>query len=75
MFTLAQNAKLNDLNEVDYLLALLDGIPSCSTEEDWESLLPWNIDFSNISEKKALLSLAKPDPLRTEPYVIRGEKY
>ena len=75
MFTLAQNAKLNNLNEMDYLWALLDRIPSCSTEEDWEGLLPWNIDLSDISEKKALLSLAKPDPLRTEPYVIRGGKY
>jgi len=75
MFTLAQNAKLNNLNEVDYLWALLDRIPSCSTEEDWEKLLPWNIDLSDISEKKALLSSAKPDPLRTEPYVIRGGKY
>ena len=75
MFTLAQNAKLNNLNEMDYLWALLDRIPSCSTEEDWEGLLPWNIDLSDISKKKALLSLAKPDPLRTEPYVIRGGKY
>jgi len=75
MYTLAQNAKLNKLNEVDYLWALLDRIPSCSTEEDWERLLPWNIDLSDISEKKALLSSAKPDPSRTEPYVIRGGKY
>ena len=75
MFTLAQNAKLNNLNEMDYLWALLDRIPSCSTKEDWKRLLPWNIDLSDISEKKALLSLAKPDPLRTEPYVIRGGRY
>jgi hypothetical protein len=75
MYTLAQNAKLNKINEMDYLWALLDRIPSCSTEEDWEKLLPWNIDLSDISEKKALLSSAKPDPLRTEPYVIRGGKY
>ena len=75
MYTLAQNAKLNNINEMDYIWALLDRIPSCSTEEDWEKLLPWNIDLSDISEKKALMSSAKPDPLRTEPYVIRGGKY
>jgi hypothetical protein len=75
MYTLAQNAKLNKINEMDYLWAILDRIPSCSTEEDWQKLLPWNIDLSDISEKKALLSFAKPDPLRTEPYVIRGGKY
>jgi hypothetical protein len=75
MYTLAQNARLNNLNEMDYLWALLDRIPGCFTEEDWEKLLPWNIDLSDISEKKALLSSAKPDPLRTEPYVIRGGKY
>lgn len=75
MYTLAQNAKLNKINEMDYLWAILDRIPSCSTEEDWQKLLPWNIDLSDISEKKALQSSAKPDPLRTEPYVIRGGKY
>ncbi|MFA5544666.1 MAG: transposase domain-containing protein [Sphaerochaetaceae bacterium] len=75
MYTLAQNAKLNGINEMDYLWALLDRIPSCSTEKDWEKLLPWNIDLSDIGEKKALLISAKPDPLRTEPYVIRGGKY
>ena len=75
MYTLAQNAKLNNINEMDYIWALLDRIPSCSTEEDWKKLLPWNIDLSDISEKKALMSSAKPDPLRTEPYVIRGGKY
>lgn len=75
MFTLAQNAKLNGINEMDYLWALMDRIPSCSNEEEWKNLLPWNIDLSDISEKKALLSAAKPDPLRTEPYIIRGGKY
>jgi hypothetical protein len=75
MYTLAQNARLNNLNEMDYLWALLDRIPGCFTAEDWEKLLPWNIDLSDTSEKKALLSSAKPDPLRIEPYVIRGGKY
>jgi len=75
MYTLAQNAKLNGINEMNYLWALMDRIPSCSNEEDWNNLLPWNIDLSDISDKKALLSSAKPDPSRNEPYVIRGGKY
>lgn len=75
MYTFAQNAKLNGINEMDYLWALMDRIPSCSNDEDWNNLLPWNIDFSDISDKKALLSSAKPDPSRSEPYVIRGGKY
>ncbi len=75
MYTLAQNAKLNGINEMDYLWVLLDRIPSCSDEKDWEKLLPWNIDLSTVIEKKTLLSAAKPDPLRTEPYIICGGKY
>ena len=75
LFTLAQNGKLNGLNEIDYLWAVLDRIPLCKSEEDWKALLPWNIDLSDIVQKKALLAAAKADPERTEPYIIRGGRY
>ena len=75
LFTLAQNAKLNNLNEIDYLWAVLERIPFCTSEEDWRALLPWNIDLSAIVQKKALLAEAKADPERSEPYIIRGGRY
>lgn len=75
LFTLAQNAKLNGLNEIEYLWAVLDRIPFCRSEHDWKALLPWNIDLSDMAQKKVLLASAKPDPQRTEPYTIRGGRY
>jgi|GEM_PF-5744345 hypothetical protein len=47
MHTLAQNAKLTKINEMDYLWALLDRGPYCPTEKDCQKLLPWNIDLSD----------------------------
>jgi len=62
LFTLAQNGKLNGLYEIEYLWAVLDRIPSCGSEDDWKALLPWNIDLSDMVQKRALPAAAESDP-------------
>ena len=36
-----------------YIKAVLDALPGCQTVEDYEALLPWNIDFSEGKRQKA----------------------
>lgn len=75
MYTLLENAKLSSVNPHDYLWAVLNQAPLCQKEEDWQTLLPWNIDLGCVQNKKALIATAKPIEGRTEEYTIRGGRY
>ena len=75
IYTLTENAKLSGVNPHEYLWALLEQAPSCRDEADWEQLLPWKIDLSEIRAKKSLISSARPIEGRTEDYTIRGGLY
>jgi hypothetical protein len=41
--------------------------------EDWDKLLPWNIPMDEVKPLRDFLLGAKPDPQRTEPYLLRGK--
>jgi transposase len=43
-FSLIQTAKHHGLDPYHYYVKLLKGIPHCKTVEDYEKLLPWNIN-------------------------------
>ena len=75
IYTLTENAKLSGVNPHEYLWALLEQAPSCRDEADWEQLLPWKIDLSEIQAKKSLISSARPIEGRAEDYTIRGGLY
>lgn len=75
MYTLLENAKLSSVNPHDYLWAVLDRAPLCQKEEDWQALLPWNIDLGGVQEKKASIVAARPLEGRTKEYTIRGGRY
>ena len=75
IFTLAQNALLSGINVYDYFWTLLRKLPSCRRDNNYEQLLPWNIDLSEAENYRKMLSAALPNPDRTEPYVIRGGLY
>ena len=42
-FSLVETAKANRLEPYDYLCRVLQRLPEAKTVEDWEALLPWNI--------------------------------
>jgi len=73
-YSLIETAKINDVNAYDYLWYVLEKSSSCHTEEDWDSLLPWNIDEKAFEKLKARRDAATPDPFRVEPYTFRGSR-
>jgi hypothetical protein len=51
----------------------MEKAPGCTSEEDCEGLLPWNIPMEEAMHLREFLLSAKPDPNRTEPYILRGK--
>jgi len=50
-YTFIQSAKANNVEPSSYLTKILDILPSCKTEEDFEALLPWNIKITLEKDK------------------------
>ena len=73
-YSLIETAKINEVNAYDYLWYVLEKSSSCCTEEDWDSLLPWNIDEKAFEKLKAKRDKAAPDLFRVEPYTFRGSR-
>jgi len=73
-YSLIETAKANGMNPYDYVWYILTKAPLCKTEEDWDQLLPWNMDADEIQKMHDTRNSAAPDPNRTSPYVIRGAK-
>lgn len=73
-YSLVESCKAMGINAHAYLCHLFFHAGSCRTDADWDALLPGKADLSGIDGYYALLQSAKPDPLRTEPYVIRGKR-
>ncbi|MDY5634650.1 transposase domain-containing protein [Treponema sp.] len=46
IFTLIETAKANNKNPEDYLRCLFEKAPYAQTNEDWNKLLPWNIEIT-----------------------------
>jgi transposase len=43
MFSLIETAKLNGMNPYDYLVKIFQRVPLLSENDDYSSLLPWNV--------------------------------
>lgn len=71
-FTLIETAKCQGLSPQDYLEYVTKQGLSCKTDEDWKSLLPWNIDLTKVTKARECTMQAKPDPLRAKPYLFTG---
>ena len=50
-FSLIRTAKLHDLDPYQYYVEIMKAIPYCETAEDYEALLPWNIDLVKETTK------------------------
>jgi transposase len=71
-YSMIETAKRQALNPLDYVEALCTFGPGCSTDEQWEALLPWKIDLSRLDEVRKRRLAAKADPQRTSPYNFVG---
>lgn len=74
-YSLVHTCKSLEIDPLDYLtyLFLNGGSAADGDEEGWENLLPGHCDISSAHEYRMKLREAKPDPDRTEPYVLRGK--
>lgn len=71
-YSLIETAKANGVNPELYLEHILTFGTEAKTKDDYEKLLPWNVDLGRTMEARRLRAEAKPDPERTEPYVLCG---
>jgi len=73
-YSLVETAKANKVDPYDYLWYILTKAPMCKTDEDWDRLLPWNMDHDEMKKMHDTRNSAAPDPGRTAPYIFRGAK-
>ena len=59
LFSLIEAAKFNGKSPEDYLRCLFEKSPYAETEEDWEKLLPWNIEITPFQFRGEWMDLAK----------------
>lgn len=52
--SLIRTAKRHNLDPYRYYTSLLTQIPHCETVEDYEALLPWNIELPRVGECRAV---------------------
>lgn len=72
MYSAIESAKVNGLNPLDYLELLFTFGPGAKTEEEFETLLPWNADLTRLDFIVEARRAAKPDGQRTTPYFFTG---
>lgn len=71
-YSLIETAKANGINVYDYIWHVLSEAPRCKNDEDYDRLLPWNVDSESLAKMRNIRDSGKPDPARTEPYIFRG---
>ena len=59
LFSLIETAKFNGKSPEDYLRCLFEKAPYAETEEDWEKLLPWNLDITPFQFRGEWMDLAE----------------
>ena len=75
-FSLVQSCRNLSVNPIDYFTHLFlnaGGIKN-GDAEGWEKILPGRCDLADAIKHKEIIASAKPDPNRTEPYILRGKK-
>jgi hypothetical protein len=45
LYSLIESAKENGLNPQEYLRCVFECAPLCSSTDDWQKLMPWNIQI------------------------------
>jgi hypothetical protein len=58
LYSLIETAKANDLNEYAYLKHIFTELPKAQSVEDFEKLLPWNVDNEQLTKLLGAPSLA-----------------
>lgn len=71
--SLIETAKRANIATNDYIEYVLTFAPYGSEDDsEWEKMLPWNIDLNRLNNHRAMISQAKVDENRKEPYILCG---
>lgn len=75
-YSLVETTKAMGIDTEDYLTFLFMNANRIEDGDKagWRALLPGCADISSVSDYRKLLLTAKPDPNRTEPYILRGKR-
>ena len=75
-FSLVQSCRNLGINPIDYFthLFLNGGNIKNGDNKGWTAILPGECSLDDAVKHRELIANAKPDPDRTEPYVLRGKK-
>ena len=71
-YSLIETAKLAGISPSDYIEYVCTFGPFCASDDQWESLLPWNIDLKRLEFLRSNLRSAQGDRQRSKPYIFCG---
>ncbi len=63
-----------NLDPHKYLTYVFNKGGECKSDADWDALVPGRVDISEVDHYYDLISSAKTDPERKEPYILRGKR-
>ena len=71
--SLIETAKRANIATNDYIEYVLTFTPYGSKDDsEWEKMLPWNIDLNRLNKHRVMISKAKVDEKRIDPYILCG---
>jgi transposase len=73
-YSLVETCKAIHVDPQKYFTYLFNNAASCTTDKDWDEMLPHKVNLSTIDDYYNILRNATPDPVRKEPYILRGKK-
>jgi len=73
-YSLVETCKAMNIDPQKYLTYLFSNAASCTTDSEWDAMLPHRVDLSSVDEYYDTLRKATPDPDRKKPYILRGKK-
>lgn len=74
-FSLTETCKALGIDALRYLTHLFANAGSCTSDADWDAMLPGRADLGGVDDYLAGLRNARPDPHRTGAYILRGKRY
>ena len=73
-YSLVESCKALEIDVNTYLTHVLLNAEEAKTEEDWDNLLPMNVNLEETSKYLDKVATASANPERTESYILRGKK-
>ncbi len=73
-YSLVETCKRMKVDPQKYFTYLFSHAASCTTDNDWDAMLPYKVNLSSIDDYYDTLRKATADPDRKDPYILRGKK-